>query len=231
MNIEVSPKQILAIFLSIILVLLCANLFVIIARFYFDHDYIYGLAELFDFAQEMNVPTLYSSFALLVACLLLSIIALSHKRTGSSYFPWLGLAVIFLFLSIDETAALHERLTAPVRTALGSTGLLFFAWIIPYGLAVLLLAIAYGKFLMRLAKDIRNLFLVSGATFVAGAIGVEAIGGRHLELYGPGNLTYLLLSTGEELLEMLGIAIFIYALLSYLASRFEPFTISVKQRS
>jgi hypothetical protein len=37
-------------------------------------------------------------------------------------------------------------------------------------------------------------------------------------LYGRENITYVLLATIEELFEMLGIVVFIYALLSYLTS-------------
>ena len=46
-----------------------------------------------------------------------------------------------------------------------------------------------------------------------GAIGVELIGGRYLELHGVENLTYAMITTVEESLEMAGVIIFIWALL------------------
>jgi hypothetical protein len=65
----------------------------------------------------------------------------------------------------------------------------------------------------------RRLFLAAGAIFVAGAIGVEAVSGMQASLHGEQNLTYHLVITVEELLEMTGIVIFIYALLDYIGGQ------------
>ena len=50
-------------------------------------------------------------------------------------------------------------------------------------------------------------------------------------MYGKENLTYALLYTGEELLEMIGIATFNYALLSYLANHLPDLTIIIQEKS
>jgi hypothetical protein len=71
------------------------------------------------------------------------------------------------------------------------------------------------------------LFLVSGATFISGAIGFELFGGRHLELHGNNNATYALFQTCEETLEMLGIALFIYTLLTYIVDQFGTLQITL----
>lgn len=71
------------------------------------------------------------------------------------------------------------------------------------------------------------LFFISGATFVSGAIGLESISGRHFELYGMNNITISYLNTCEEMHEMLGAVIFIYALLTYIVSQFKSLTITV----
>ena len=83
---------------------------------------------------------------------------------------------------------------------------------------------------MSLSKRIKNLFVTSGITFVIGAIGFELLGGRHSDLNGEDNLTYSLIYTCEEFLEMLGIVIFIYALLIYLAKQFKPLTLSLNEQ-
>jgi hypothetical protein len=202
----------------------------IVSKFYFGHDYIYGLIPMFDFSAEMNIPTLYSSFALMIVSILLSIIASTHKRLGSSYCPWLGLAIIFLFLSIDEIALIHERFNEPVSQLINTTGLLYYPWVIPYGIASVVFVIIYLKFLMSLPPKMIILFVVSGATFVAGAIGFESLAGRHHELYGKNNLIYPFYYTCEEFLEMFGIVIFIYTLLSYIASQFKVLTISINEQ-
>ena len=198
--------------------------------FYYDYDYAYGLIPLFDFNNEHNIPTIYSSFALLLCSILLAFIALVHKRSNSSYVPWVVMSIIFLYISVDEAALIHELLNTPLRETLKTSGLFFYAWVIPYGIAFMVFVIAYFKFLMRLPKRIRNLFIISGATFVVGAIGFELLGGRQADLYGPVNLAYHIYYTCEEFLEMLGIAIFLYALLLYIDSQFDPITISLNEK-
>jgi hypothetical protein len=47
-------------------------------------------------------------------------------------------------------------------------------------------------------------------------------------LYGQENLVFNVLCTFEELLEMCGVAIFIYALLIYISDRIEHLNIEIK---
>jgi len=108
--------------------------------------------------------------------------------------------------------------------------LLYYAWVIPYGIALMVFIITYIKFLMSLPKQIIILFVVSGAIFVAGAIGFELLGGRQHDLYGTNNLTYRFFYTCEEFLEMLGIVIFIYTLLLYIAGQFKFLTITINEQ-
>ena len=96
---EIHPKSIFTKLLYIILVLLFANVVGILAKYYFGHGRIYGLVPLFDFDTEKNIPTLYSSFLLITISILLSFIASKYKKLNSPYISWLGLAIIFLFLS------------------------------------------------------------------------------------------------------------------------------------
>ena len=207
--------------------LLCANILGIVSRFYFDLDDIFGLIPLFDFDSEYNIPTLYSSFALIFCSILLAFIASTQKKQNSSYYPWIGLSIIFLYLSVDEIASIHERLGALLRESLSTSGLLYDTWVIPYGVLLAVFVIAYFRFLMSLAKRIRNLFVISGTTFVIGAIGFELLSGGQNDLSGTKNLALSFFYTCEEFLEMLGIVIFIYALLMYLAKQFKPLTVSL----
>jgi len=229
LNIEVNLGKVFTKFLYLILFLLFANVIGILSSFYFGHDNVYGLVPLFNFNKEHNIPTLYSSFALIFASILLSIIATTHRKRSSSYFPWLGLAIIFLFLSIDETAQIHEKLTPYFRELFNTSGLLYYAWVIPNGIFVAGLAIVYLKFLMRLPNKIMILFVVSGTTFVSGAIGFEMLSGRLTYNYGRDSLLYAFYYSCEEFFEMLGIVIFIYTLLLYIARQFQFLTISFNQ--
>lgn len=63
--------------------------------------------------------------------------------------------------------------------------------------------------------------------YVGSAIGIEILGGQQNERYGTYNLVCAFYYTIEELLEMIGTAIFIYALLLYIKEfsgfdRFRP---------
>jgi len=127
MNIEINPKSIFIKLLYVILFLLSANIIGIISKFYFDIDSDNWLIKLFDFNAEMNIPSLYSSFVLLLVSIILLIIASTHKRLEAPYSFWLVLMVIFLFLSIDEGASIHEICTRPLRKTLNTSGLLYFA--------------------------------------------------------------------------------------------------------
>lgn len=231
MNLDVCPKAVFKKLFFLIVILLSLNILGLISKFYFGHDQVYGLISLFNFDTEKNVPTFYSSVAILCSSAVLFFIAFSHKKNGLRYLGWMGLAVIFLFLSIDEITSLHERLAQPVRSLLDTSGLLYFAWVIPYGLAVVVFVMVYSRFLFKLPRNIMILFILSGGIFISGAIGIELFGGRYNELYGSENIIYSLIYTLEEFLEMLGIALFIYALLTYIESEFGLLTIGVNQPS
>ena len=88
---------------------------------------------------------------------------------------------------------------------------------VPYGIAIGVIGLAYLPFVFELPKETRNHFLLAGVIFVTGAFGVEMLGAREADLYGYETVTYCVLYSLEEMLEMLGIVLFIYALLSYLA--------------
>ena len=62
------------------------------------------------------------------------------------------------------------------------------------------------------------MFITSGAIFVLGAIGFEMLSGWQAEVSGKRTYLYMIFYTCEEALEMTGIAIFIYALLSHIVN-------------
>lgn len=177
MRLEIAPGKVLVGLLLMVTFLLIANLTGIFFEFYLHHDHVYGLVPLFNFGLEQNIPTLFSSFILILSSLLLFTISFSHRKLNGSYLPWFGLALIFLFLSIDEFAMIHERLTLPVRETLNASGIFFYAWVIPYGVALLLFLAVYAKFLISLKRKNLVLFVLSGTIYISGAIGLELLGG------------------------------------------------------
>ncbi len=225
-NIKIIPETVFKKLLLFIIFLLCINVVGNISKFYFDADFVW--IPLFDFDVERNVPTLYSSFALLVSSILLSIIAMVHNRFDKSYIGWVGLAIIFMFLSVDEIASIHEKLTNVTRATLdtSTSGLLRNAWIIPYGIALVLFCLSYLRFLLKLPKKVMRLFILSGVVFVSGAIGFESIGGLFIN---SSRLAYSFILTTEEFFEMLGVVIFIYSLLKYIVIEFGHLSFSIQK--
>jgi hypothetical protein len=188
--------------------------------FYMTGNKLYGLVLLFDIDAEYNIPTFFSMFLLLFAALLLSVITiLERKRTASHVFHWAILSLGFLIMAVDEIVCIHERLVSPMRRLLGdgNHGIFHFAWVIPGIALVLVLALFFLKFWFRLRSKTRLTFLIAAAIYIGGCIGFELIGGYYDELYGLHNLTYSMLTTVEESLEIAGVIFFIWGLLVYLA--------------
>jgi hypothetical protein len=169
---------------------------------------------------ECNIPSWFSSCLLLVASSLLALIGIAERRQRAEFTGrWLVLSLIFAFLSLDETAQLHELSIIPLRNTFHTTGLLLYPWIIPAGVAVAILGLSYLRFLAKLPTRTRWLFVAAGITYVGGAIGFEALSGSQASLGGEHTLAYHLTITVEELLEMTGVVVFIYGLLDYIGHR------------
>lgn len=230
LKLEITAGGVLTGLALFILFLFFANLGMLLLNFHFQYDDVYNLTRLFNFSDEKNIPTLFSSLGLIFCAALLTVIAVIQKRLRSAHLLWSGLAVVFLFLSIDEFASLHERLTLPMRESLDASGFLYFSWVVPYGVALVGFGLLYLRFLTRLPRRTMVLFLISGLIYVTGAMGLEMLGGWRAEAYGSDDLIYLAMVTAEELLEMVGIAIFIYALLSYIAEHLGDLRITTRAR-
>ncbi len=209
------PKKVLMFFLKVISVLLIVNLLGIISNFGLGHGHLFGLIPLTNFDTESNIPTLYSFLTLLIAAILLVIIGFREKKINHNWSSWIFLALVFLYLAIDEGSAYHEKWIEVIRTTLDTTGIFYFAWVIPYAILGIVLLLTYLRFIMALPARTRKLFILAGSIFVSGAIGFEMLSGIIAASYNTNTIFYALLTTGEELLEMIGIALFNYALLDY----------------
>jgi len=214
MHIVVSARKVLIVLLVIIFLLVTANVLGIYSKYWLGYDHVFGLVKFFDLNTENNAPSFYSALAIIFCAVLLAVIALSSQ--GLKRFQWFGLAVIFIYLSLDEALQLHDQLDLPLRAALGTSGIFRHAWIIPYALILLGLVLIYGRFLLELRKESRIRFIFSGIIFITGAIGFEILSGLRAESVGYANAGYAFIYTIEEFLEMLGIALCAYSLLKHI---------------
>lgn len=167
---------------------------------------------------EASVYTWFSELLLAGAGALMFLIGRDRPSKGHWVnVQWLLLAGLAFFVSLDESVSLHEKLVEPLRAALNTSGAFYFAWIIPYGLACILGLLAAIPFLRSLPRRTMGLFVLAVATFLAGAIGCEMIGGalKENEYALAGQTAYHIAATVEEGLEGLGVLIVIYALVTY----------------
>ncbi|MEF8797286.1 MAG: hypothetical protein V5A48_12585 [Salinivenus sp.] len=228
LSFSVRPRRVLAALGAIILVLL---VFSVIGRYsthLLGHGRLLGFVHGFNVDGEGNVPAHFSALMLLSVSILAGVIASWVRRTdGLFYGHWVGLALIFIVLAADELNSFHERLTVPMRTLLNvEDGLLFFTWVVPGMAVVALFGLAYARFLWHLPDRWKTLFVVSGITFVAGAVGVELLGGWYVSTHRDWTIVYPLIAALEEGLEMIGTAMFLYALLDYLQDRVGAISVS-----
>ncbi|MFQ4145273.1 hypothetical protein [Chlorogloeopsis sp. ULAP02] len=186
------------------------------------------LVYLFNVDQERNFPSLYSGIALLFCSILLFLITSAKKIAGEAHIShWRALTIIFVCLSIDELMSFHELLIAPTQKLFNTSGFLYFAWVIPGAIFVLMFLLAFLKFITALPKKIKRLFLIAGTIYISGTIGIEMLGGYQANLYGQDNIIYAVITTIEEFLEMLGIVIFIYALMSYISTHIKGISLNI----
>ena len=226
--ISVSPKRV-AYSLSLwVLFFAIAGCTVKVLRYVFNNRERW--MSLFDLDAEINYPSWYSSFTLLFCGILLGIIAVAKKKQGDRYFRhWKALGFIFVFFSLDEILSLHEILIInDLRKALHLGGFFYFIWVIPGAIFVVLTGLAYLKFLRHLPRKTRDLFLLAGSIYVGGALGMEMVCGYYADAVGQRNLIYGLMASAEEILEMVGVIVFIYALLSYIGSHLETIDLRLK---
>jgi hypothetical protein len=188
------------------------------------------LRPLSDLDGENSLSTWFSVVQLFVVGALLLFAALNNQRKHQLSSVGIAIAgLVFIGLSIDEEAQLHENLTYQSKrlgmdevAGIGQWG----AWIYAYA-ALGILAAAFGaKYLTALWRHFRQVTIVG----LAGA-SLYVIGGAGFEIVSfpfRGSETtrtmQLLAQTIEEFLEMLGVSVILYAALllaSRLSTRFE----------
>lgn len=179
----------------------------------------FGGVDLVNLDAEVSIPTWWQQLLLAGAAALAALNADQLRRTdGPMYRYWFGLAGILAFISIDEGSEIHERLIAPMREAFGITGgVLWFAWLIPGLVLLAAFLIVYFRFWWQLPSRPRLALAAAGVLYVAGAAGVEMVGGAYESANGQ-DLGYSMIIAAEEGLEMLGATILVFGLLLHLST-------------
>jgi drug/metabolite transporter (DMT)-like permease len=183
---------------------------------------------LLDLRGEGNLPAYWSTALLLLAGLcLLGVGQAEASRDRRQARAWRALGVIFLYLSADECAQLHELARRIPQSALPDSPLFYWPWVLFGGAAVIVLGMAFWRFLWALPPDTRRNLLLAGALYVGGALGLELLGATiEHQRWSEGLL--VLEETAEELLEMLGVVCLLHGLLCHLSRHLPPVTLQVE---
>ena len=222
--ISVTPFSITRILGIIAFLLVLANIGGLFSKFVLGHGSLKGLVPLFILDKEKNIPTFFSVLLMLSATLLLVIITLVNIKNRLPHVSkWGLLSFGFLYMAFDEAFQFHERLTLPAKTLLNekNLGIFYSAWVIPGIALVVFLGLFFLRFLLYLPAKTRFRFLMAATFYIGGAIGMECVGGKYFEIHGTFDLTYGIITTVEESLEITGLIFFIWALLKYCAENYK----------
>jgi hypothetical protein len=218
-RIQLQPRRIYRILFSTMSLLIIINIFLHILYYQLKINFPgFGtLRFLFNVDIEKNIPTLFSYLILLLATSLLAIISNIKKIQGDQQAGlWWLMTGIFFYLATDEILESHEYLAIVLRKAFNLSGIFWYAWIIPFSVAILLLCILFYRFVFfYLPAPVRKMFITSGVIYISGALGMEMIGAWFFTHYGNDHLNWVILTSIEECLEMFGIIYFIQTLLLY----------------
>lgn len=171
---------------------------------------------MFHLGNEASVPAWLATILLFTAAALLAVIA-AVKRLQNDRFRWhwMALSAIFVYLSVDEAAVLHEQITSMFNAHYTGTFLGYGGWV-GYGIVtVSVVGLIFLPFLLSLPQWTRVLFVLAGALFIGGAIGVEILALPY-EAGRPAEFRWALLVALEESMELFGITLFIVSLRHYM---------------
>ncbi|WP_339923145.1 hypothetical protein [uncultured Cyclobacterium sp.] len=182
------------------------------------------IIRLFDFNQEANIPSFFSSLQFLTASILLLVITIYKKTSGKKYIGWLGMTLLFFLLMVDEAVSIHEFLLGFLVEKYNSSTLFYYVSLFAFGLVLLGIVLIYIPFFNHLNRKLLFSMLLSAGVFLLGAIVFETIGNNTLDTDGL-SFGYRLIYTIEETLEMLGLAIFINTLNWYVAIKMQKISV------
>jgi hypothetical protein len=221
-SIRIRPKHILIVLLIIIALLALADIASQVSLILFDND-----IQKFDVELENNIPTWFSSAILLIDALLFALIAAVKGSTkGRFALHWAGLAGLFLYMSADETASIHEMF---ILKGLPAVNINPDLWVLFAAPLVVGVGVLFFRFFLHLPARTRQLMLLAMGIYICGALVMEAIAINDVfTVYYRGyNVAYSLFTLFEEVMEMFGASLLIYALLAHIGHEFRTVRVQV----
>ena len=170
----------LAIFLSVTLVGLLILHLVFRTANIDNWDY-WELVGLFDMDSEISLYAWYSTTILLFvpACLLM-FIGYKKKQSGDKLsWAWFVVGAVFMFLSLDDGAMIHEKLSTinrliGLQDLLGG-GIFAWSWWVIYLPIAVVLAVVLLKWFLSLPTRTKAFICIGILIAVVGQMGMEAV--------------------------------------------------------
>jgi hypothetical protein len=256
MELAIRTKTVVRTLIIAVLLLTLAGLAARFALYVLGDEPFTRPLKLFDVGEERSIPTWFESMQFMLCSVLLAVVAAAKRQRGERYIlHWGVLSLILLYMSLDEVATIHETMGAELQRLLnyltGFTpgGAISYFWVVPGALFVLVVALAYLRFLIDLPRATRRQFVIAAVLFLLGALGLEMLSAQVASSSGAiagwvasasggsidqasASAVPTILRGGqtslEEMFEMLGLTALVYALLAYIRTYVEDITIRVR---
>jgi hypothetical protein len=176
------------------------------------------LQRFLDVDGEGNLPSWYSVVLMALAAVVVALVAAQRRRAEAhDVHAWHLLAAVVALMSLDEMVSLHEATGKLLDDRVDLPVLGKYAWVVPGAAATVVAARVLVRAVRGLPALTRRRLVASASVFIGGALGVEVL---EALLLNDGR-NYLgdgmhVLTGAQELLEMLGVILFLYALLAEL---------------
>ena len=256
MVLAIYAKKIVRAMIIAVLLITLVSFFARVAMYVWGTEGYLQPLRIVDVSEERSIPAWFESLQFLLCSILLAVIAVAKRRRNDRYsLHWSFLSIILLLLSLDEVASIHEAIGQQSERLLNSitgftpSGPIKFFWVVPGAIFVIIVLLAYLRFLADLPRSTRRWFVFAGALFVLGALGLEMLSAQVSSssssiadwvasssggMVGPERASAIpkilkgLQTCVEEMFEMLGLTAFVYALLAYIGSYVEDISVRVR---
>jgi len=171
-----------------------------------------ALIRLFELDGEANLPTWFESMLFLIAAGLSLLVSGGTPRKA---FAWRLMAFALVVMSCDEVSSIHETVGIWLSHLMAAKRLYVYAWLIPGGLVTAGLVWLTIQAMRPLDPAVRRGVALGGLIFLFGAFGLEIVEAI-VDASVYGTWIFGLISSIEETLELVGLLVFIHALMGHL---------------
>ncbi|MEM7068651.1 MAG: hypothetical protein AAF478_07175 [Pseudomonadota bacterium] len=230
-HVLIDTRRVVGLIASLALVIVIVGTFANIAIYQIAEHEDAILAKVmrrFDLGHEPSIPAWFSSLLLFANAMWLILIGTATSILKKTHaYHWIALGLIFVGLSIDEAVMFHEMIDNFLLQVIPQSAVLIFPWVAVGATVALVVFFSFLTFLLHLEWRFRKLFVLSGAIFVGGAVGVEFIAGGVIDKHGVESLHHTFVQMIEESMDIAGSLLFFYSLSEYWRSTFTDFQIKL----